>query len=668
MVIIMNELQLIKGIGPKTIKYLNKLNIYNIEDLIHHFPFRYEVLNRSNILQAMQDEKVIIDGKIETKPVIIRYRGRQNRMSFRLMTSELLIQVNVYNRAFLVNHLLIGRYITVIGKWDKKHNTIIGNDIIFTKLSNEPLIIPIYHTTTGLNKKNLHNYIINTMEIYDNFNDYIPDYLVKENQFISKKEALINIHQPTNESLLKKAILRLKYEELFLYMLKINYLKDQNNKIDNKYIKKVNKEHVQKFIMKLPFKLTNDQIKVIDEIIDDMQQPKRMNRLIQGDVGSGKTIVSVIAIYMMYLCKYQSALMVPTEILARQHYQNIKQLFKDINIKVELLIGSLTKKEKDKIYTQLLNHEIDLIIGTHALIQENVEYHNLGLVITDEQHRFGVNQRLNLINKGIKPDVLYMSATPIPRTYALTIYGDLDISTIKTLPANRKEITTYLKKSQQIKEVLYLIKQELELGHQIYVVAPLIEESDNSDLSDIKKLEHQFNLAFGKLFKIEVLHGKLNSKEKEKIMQSFLDGNINILISTTVIEVGVDVPNATMMIIFDADRFGLSTIHQLRGRVGRSNLQSYCVLISDKEKERLNILTKTNDGFAISEADFKIRGQGDLFGYKQSGDIDFKIADFQKDFKILLKAKEDAKKFISKKLFEQYPLIKEKIETSIIIE
>ena len=370
-----------------------------------------------------------------------------------------------------------------------------------------------------------------------------------------------------------------------------------------------------------------------------------MNRLLQGDVGSGKTIVAIISMYINYLSGYQSALMAPTEVLAIQHYENVTKIFKDYNIKVGLLTGNLKTKEKKEIHNKLSNGEIDIIIGTHALITEDVNYYNLGLVITDEQHRFGVNQRSNLRNKGVTPDILYMSATPIPRTYALTIYGDMDISNIKTMPKGRKEIITLLKNEKEIKDVLSLMFEELKNNHQIYVISPLIEESDKIDLENVQDLEEKMNKAFGKFYKIGVLHGKMNSQEKDKIMTKFKNNEIQILISTTVIEVGVDVPNATMMVIFDSFRFGLSTLHQLRGRVGRSDLQSYCILISNKETERLSILTQTNDGFVISEEDFKLRGSGDIFGVRQSGDMVFGIADIKRDFNILIKAKDDSLEF-----------------------
>ena len=371
-----------------------------------------------------------------------------------------------------------------------------------------------------------------------------------------------------------------------------------------------------------------------------------MNRLLQGDVGSGKTIVSFIAMYANYLSGYQSALMAPTEILATQHYSNLKDIFKDFNLNMALLTGSTPKKEKDLIYEELKNGDIDIIVGTHALIQEDVTYHNLGLVITDEQHRFGVNQRANLQNKGQKPDTLYMSATPIPRTYALTIYGDMDVSTIKTRPKGRKKIKTVVKNNKEIKDVLEMMYEELKEGHQIYVIAPLIEESENSDLTNVNDLKEKMTLAFGSKYKIDLVHGKMASAAKELIMNEFLQNKVQILISTTVIEVGVDVPNATMMVIFNAERFGLSTLHQLRGRVGRSELQSSCILISDNDTKRLEIMESTNDGFEISEEDFKLRGHGDLFGTKQSGDMTFKIADLKADYKILLQAREDSLEYL----------------------
>ncbi len=397
----------------------------------------------------------------------------------------------------------------------------------------------------------------------------------------------------------------------------------------------------------IPFKLTNDQLNAIDEIIKDFNGFNRMNRLVLGDVGSGKTIVSFAAILINNKCGYQSALLAPTEVLAKQHYENFKKTFKDLDIKVELLVGSLKKKEKEDVKEKLRNGEVDLLIGTHAILEDDIEFSNLGLVVTDEQHRFGVNQRKSLQNKGVCVDVLYMSATPIPRTYALTIYGDMDISLIKEKPAGRKDIITksYTFKDEDI--FMNEINEELENGHQVYAVAPLIEGDEESELNDINKIEEILNNHIASKYKIGILHGKMKPNAKNEIMDDFKSGKLDILISTTVIEVGVDVKNATMMIIFNAERFGLATLHQLRGRVGRNELQSKCLLISDKETERLNVLCESNDGFYISEKDFEIRGSGDLFGTRQSGDMVFKIADIKRDIKILLQCKKDVEEFIA---------------------
>jgi ATP-dependent DNA helicase RecG len=393
-----------------------------------------------------------------------------------------------------------------------------------------------------------------------------------------------------------------------------------------------------------------------------MQEQRRMNRLLQGDVGSGKTIVALISAYANYLSKYQTAIMVPTEILANQHYQESLKLFEKEKMNIALLTSNTSKKDKEIIYENLSNGKIDLVIGTQSLIQENVTFKNLGLVITDEQHRFGVNQRNIFKNKGISPDVLSMSATPIPRTYALTIYGDMEISSIKTKPQGRKEVITYFKKEKEILSVLELMKQELDNQHQIYVIAPMIE-SENTDAENISDLEEKMNKAFGKIAKIASIHGKLEPKEKNKIMSDYEKGKINILISTTVIEVGVNVPNASMIVIFDANLFGLSTIHQLRGRVGRSSIQSYCVLIAKEYHERLKFLETCTDGFKISEYDFTNRGEGDLFGVRQSGDTGLILANVNKDFQMLLKARDDVLEFLPKyhQNNEEYQDIKDEL-------
>lgn len=628
------ELENIKGIGPKTLNILARLGINTIDDLVTYYPYRYEVIKRSETL----DDKVIVDGYLETNAVVT-YLNHKDKMSFSLNIGRQIVGVNIFNRGFLKNKLLIGTKVTVFGKYDKKRNTIVASDIKFSLLSNKPKMEAIYHLTSGINNSQI-NTLINSV-INEDLVDYIPSYICEKYNFPSKYKAILEIHNPNNVESLKKAINRLKYEELFLFMLKINYLK-QNKKV-NGLKRNVDKNEVIKFISQLPFKLTSDQEKAVDDIYNDLTSNKRMNRLLQGDVGSGKTIVSFAALYINYLANYQGALMAPTEILAQQHFSNIKKILPDLRI---VLLTGKTKGKKE-IYNKISNGEVDIIIGTHALISEEVKYHNLGLVITDEQHRFGVNQRGNLKNKGVLSDVLYMSATPIPRTYAITLFGDMDISSIKTKPEGRKEIITYLRKQSEIKDVLTKMYKELRLNHQIYVIAPLILESDKIELENVIKLQDKMNLAFGKLYKIGIMHGKLSNKEKEEVMDKFKKNEIQILISTTVIEVGVDVANATMMVVFDSYRFGLSALHQLRGRVGRSDLQSYFIMISDYEAERLKVLLNTTDGFSVSEADFKLRGSGDLFGVKQSGDMQFKLAELKKDYKLLLMAKDDSLEFMN---------------------
>ena len=635
----------LKGVGPKVAKTLNKIGIYSDDDLLTHYPFRYNILKRSNLDTLEDNSYLIYDGIVETIPYVVHFKKHMDKMSFKMNLGKRIINVVIFNRGFYKSKLNIGTTITIIGRYDLKHNTCVASEIRFGALPPRPVIEPIYHATFGFSSKELGKVI--NVALSNNFNviDYIPDYLVDEYGFMDKKSSIEIVHNPTDIDSLKLARKRLKYEELFKFMLKMNYLKNNKGK-DIGLKRDVDYKRIEEFISDLPFSLTDDQIKAVKDIYTDLVSPNRMNRLLQGDVGSGKTIVSIIGMYINYLSGYQSALMAPTEILAIQHYNNISKIFSSYGIKVELLTGKVKASEKKKIIERLKNGDIDILIGTHALFSDDVTYNSLGLVITDEQHRFGVNQRGNLKNKGITPDILYMSATPIPRTYALTIYGDMDISSIHTMPSGRKKVITYLKKTSDIKSVLDMMNNELSLNHQVYVIAPLIEESDKIDLDSVYEIEANMKKAFGSKYNIGVLHGKLSNEEKDEVMSLFKENKIQILISTTVIEVGVDVANATLMVIYDAFRFGLSALHQLRGRVGRNSLQSHCVLLSDKETERLNVLTKTTDGFKVSEEDFKLRGSGDLFGSRQSGDMIFELADLKKDFDILLKAKKDSEEFL----------------------
>ena len=652
----MNDLSNIKGLGPKTIETLKNININNIEDLVYYYPYRHEIVRLNDIKEAKDKDNVVIECIVDSVPLTRRFRANMTSLTFRAMSNKKMIAVMIFNRAFLKSQIKPGSIVTVIGKYDALKNTVIASDIKFERLQTGS-IIPVYHLTTGLTSKALKKYIDEALTKFDNYIDYVPDYLNERYNLISKKSAVNMIHNPKNEDEVKKALIKLKYEELFQFMFKINYLKEVNKESKIGYLRNVDPEDVNEFIRSLPFELTADQDTAIEEIYKDMTSSKRMNRMLQGDVGSGKTIVSVIAAYINYLGKYQTALMAPTEVLAYQHYESIKNILAGTNIRVDILSGSMKKKEKDEVVEKLKDGKIDFIIGTHALLSDNVVFKNLGLVITDEQHRFGVNQRASLKNKGLLPDVLYMSATPIPRTFALTIYGDMDISNIKTKPKGRKEIKTIIKSEKELVQVYDMMKREIDNHHQVYIVSPLIEDSEVIDLTTVNEIKRNIELYFNKTVKSAILHGKLSKTDKDKIMDDFKNGKIDLLISTTVIEVGIDVKNATMMIIYDAERFGLATLHQLRGRVGRNEYDCTCILIGDESCERLKVLCESNDGFYITEKDYEMRGEGDLFGVKQSGDMSFKIANLHEDMKILLQARDDSKEFFNQNKdnnFENY--------------
>lgn len=652
----MKELETIEGIGPKTKELLNKIKIYTVEDLLNYYPYRYDIIKRSDLSNLSDGDKIIIDGIVEGQPTTIYINKSLKKMIFRISTKTMILNITLYNRAHLYSDLKSGKEITIIGKYNKLKNTVIVSDIRFGLLPPSAKIEPIYYTTEGLTVKQISKFEAIALENDYDVIDLVPRYIEEKYNLMNKKSAIKNIHVPEDILLLKKARQRIKYEELFMYVLKINYLKNKINNDNLAIERNIDKDKLDKFIKSLPFELTLDQDKAVNDIINDLSIKKRMNRLLQGDVGSGKTVIALIAVYANYLSKYQSALMAPTEILAVQHYEEAKKIFSKYKLNIALLTSSTSNKDKKTIYEELENGKIDLIIGTQTLIQENVKYKKLGLVITDEQHRFGVNQRDTFKSKGISPDVLSMSATPIPRTYALTIYGDTDVSSIKSKPKGRKEIITVFKKEKDITDVLEMMKKELELNHQIYVVAPMIDTESDSEKESVYDLEEKMNKAFGKISKIGIIHGKLDPKDKDKVMKDFEKNKINILISTTVIEVGVNVPNASMIVIFNANMFGLSTLHQLRGRVGRGDTQSYCVLVAKESEERLRFLESTSDGFEISEYDFQTRGEGDLFGTRQSGELGLKMANIKRDFKMLLKAKEDADEFINMLLtFETNP-------------
>lgn len=661
----MERLDDLVGVGPKISMLFHKLGIYSIQDLLFYYPKRYRIIQATDMKKVEDGSKVIVEGMVEFQPTLVRSFQRSNMYVFKISNKNNYYSVYLFNQSYLCKKLNIGTKVIVFGKYEKLRNKIFATEIRFGEIGNQVKIEPIYYTTTGLNRNliytNIQKILLNIDQI--SILDFIPDYLIDRYHFLDKKTALCNIHQPNNVLYYKKALQRLKYEELFLYLVRIHYLKIQDQNVGQAICRKIDSVKLEKLIDNLSFSLTSDQMMAVEEIKKDLTSFKRMNRLLQGDVGSGKTIVAFIAAYINYLAGYQTALMVPTEILACQHFESALDLFRKFDVKIELLISSISNHEKEKIYKKIRNGEVDFVIGTHSLIQDKVFFHNLGLVILDEQHRFGVNQRNMLKNKGKFVDVLSMSATPIPRTYALTIYGDMDISNIKTKPAGRKEVITYFKQENQLVEILELMKQQILLGHQIYVIASSIFDDETDELNNVEKLKKKMCLAFDKIAKIDMIHGKLSSEQKANVMKKFENGEIQILISTTVIEVGVNVPNASMIVIFQANLFGLSTLHQLRGRVGRGKVQSYCVLVAKEYYERLKLLENCNDGFEISEYDFKNRGEGDLFGIRQSGEVMLKLADLKKDFDLLLRVKEDVLEFLNRYLFlERYHYYLEELE------
>ena len=638
------ELTDIKGVGPKTLDHLHELGIYTLDDLLTDYPYRYDLFEPTNLTEQYDNERIAINVIVETTATTAFIRKNFNKLQFRVNHNGKTMYAVIFNRAFLKPHIVIGKTITLVGKYDVKRNTFICDDIKLNPITKKE-IIPIYHVKKGIKSNDILKIIESAIDDSAKIPNYVPDEFIMKYDFISKKQALRMIHMPHKEEEIKKAKVYLKYEELFLFLFKIAYMKDENENI-YKEEKNFDEKKVENFIASLPFTLTDSQDEALKLILDDIKSNKKMNRLVLGDVGSGKTIISFISMYANFLAGYQSVLMAPTEVLARQHFESAISYFKDYHLTIDILVGSMTKKEKEALKARLASGEIDILIGTHAIIEDAVSFYRLGLVITDEQHRFGVKQREILKSKGEVPDALYMSATPIPRTYALTLYGDLDVSFIRHKPGGRKTIVTKIKKYSELKDVLMHVLEEIKAGHQVYVVASIIDDNEELDLKSVETLKEKFNMAYQGKIPIEILHGKLKQREKDAIMERFKNNETKILISTTVIEVGVDVKNATVMVIFDADRFGLATIHQLRGRVGRNNIDSYCYLISDKEIDRLKVLEESNDGFYIAEKDLELRGEGDLFGTMQSGVKTFKIANLKTDLKIMMQAKSDSEEYL----------------------
>ncbi|OFU06110.1 ATP-dependent DNA helicase RecG [Clostridioides difficile] len=645
------DVQYVKGIGPKKADKLNKLGIFTLKDLLYYFPRQFEDRNNLKKIAQLEDgEKVTIKAVISSINTFSPKEGMTlTKIDVKDETGS--AKLVFFNKSYIKNTFRPGDSILVFGKVKKKFNNLELTSCELEYLTNSPKntcrFMPVYQLTYGVTNKEIMSIIRTVLEDKELIiQEYMPQRIIEKYRLCSIDFAVRNIHSPSSKESLKIALYRIVFEELLILQLGLFVFKSGRNKEDG--IKFETSKDLKKIISALPFKLTKAQNRALDEIIQDMNLEKIMNRLVQGDVGSGKTVVALLALANCVLNGYQGALMAPTEILAGQHYISLTESLKDFGINVGLLIGSLTKKQKDTVLEQIKNNEIDILIGTHALIEDKVEFNNIGLVITDEQHRFGVMQRSKLSLKGANPDILVMTATPIPRTLALILYGDLDISIIDELPPGRQPIETIaIEKSKRDRAYNNLVRREVESGRQVYIVCPLVEESETIEAKSAVELVEELRAEYFHDLRLGLLHGKMKSSEKDEVMRLFKNKEIDILVSTTVIEVGVNVPNATLMIIENAERFGLAQLHQLRGRVGRGSHKSYCVLIYDSKtdvcRQRMAIMEETNDGFKISEKDLEIRGPGEFFGTRQHGLPELKVANLFKHIKILKLAQQEAR-------------------------
>ncbi|WP_027623423.1 ATP-dependent DNA helicase RecG [Clostridium lundense] len=662
-----SSISCIKGVGPKTLEALNKCGVFNIMDLLLYFPRDYkEVLICDSINDATEKGQIILKGKVIEIKRDIRTKNGKILSNVVFENEDSIFKCKWFNQPYIKNYFRINNYYALKGKTDIFNGerilvnpTILKNTEINLKDSRKD-IMAIY-TLRGNIKNNtiakFVNEVLNNIHIEEN----LPSWIISKYKFCSLDSAIRNIHKPLNDNVLFQAKRRLKFQELFTYSLKILILKEYRD-MNNKGIEYAIVPELKELKEKLPFQLTSAQSRVVKEILIDEKRPICMNRLVQGDVGSGKTIVGIIAMFNVVKNGCQAVLMAPTEILAGQHYNEVTKVLKDFNLNIKLLCGSTTKKEKEIIKTELKEGSIDIIIGTHALIEDDVEFHKLGLVITDEQHRFGVMQRSKLFNKGQNIDVLVMTATPIPRTLSLYLYGDLDISIIDELPPGRQKIDTYYINKNEKDRVYNFALKEIQKGRQVYVVCPLVEENVDLDLTSVEALYEELKKKYFKNVEISILHGKMTSKEKNEIMDKFKNNEIKVLISTTVIEVGINVPNATLMIIENAERFGLAQLHQLRGRVGRGGEKSYCILIGNIKnsitKKRMETMVNSNDGFYIAEQDLKIRGSGEIFGFRQHGEEGFILCNIVDDIDLLKQSNMEAKNILKSNNEEDKKILK----------
>lgn len=640
----------LKGVGPKKSEVLNSLGIKTVYDLLTYYPFRYDDIQEKSLDEIQDQEKVVLKGTVLAEPVVSYYGFKKSRLVFRMMTEQAVIGVTFFNQPFLKSKINASEEIAIYGKWDGRRKALTGIKVLATQ-EEELDFSPIYHVNKQIRQKTLVDLIKQTWELYGHLlPENLPEWLTSKYRLMPKRQAAYAMHFPETIEENRLAKRRLAFEEFFLFQLKMIQLKKQETSKDLGKSIMYDVTVLKEFIKTLPFELTGAQKRVVNEICADLRSQEHMHRLLQGDVGSGKTIVAAIALYAVVSEGLQGALMVPTEILAEQHMESLTDVFSKTDVKVGLLTSSTKTAERRQILADLASGEMDIIVGTHSLIQDDIIFNDLSLAIIDEQHRFGVNQRKALREKGNQADVLFMTATPIPRTLAITAYGEMDVSIIDELPAGRIPIETRWILPKQVDSVLTWLNSQLKNGQQVYVICPLIEESEMLDVKNATEIYEHLKQFFEPNFKVGLLHGKMKSQEKDEIMTEFKDNDMQILVSTTVIEVGVNVPNATTMMIMDADRFGLAQLHQLRGRVGRGSLASYCILVanpkSDQGKERMKIMTETTDGFVLSQKDLEMRGPGDFFGSKQSGLPEFKVGDIVADEMILETARVEATQLI----------------------
>ncbi|RXZ77010.1 ATP-dependent DNA helicase RecG [Paenibacillaceae bacterium] len=651
----------IKGVSAPKEQELHAFGIYTVADFLEYYPFRYEDYRIRELADVKDGDKTTILGKVMSVPVLQRYGKAKSRLTCKVAVQHLLVTAVWFNRHYLQDQLVPGREIVLTGKWDQRRLQLTATDSEFPDKgpAKSGTLQPVYSVGGAITQSWMRKTLLQAFTQFGMMiEEVLPRDLIKKYDLMPRREAMARIHRPEDSAGGTAARKRMVYEELFLFQLKLHAFRTLTRSRLDGIRHTIDNTAVLTFAKGLPFELTESQKKVTNEILHDMREPYCMNRLLQGDVGAGKTVVAAIALYAAVTAGHQGALMVPTEILAEQHSRSLQKLFADTGVQIGMLTGGMAVGKRRELLAGLQMGLIDIIVGTHALIQEDVLFRSLGLVVTDEQHRFGVNQRGVLRQKGLNPDVLTMTATPIPRTLAITAFGDIDISTLRERPQGRKPIKSYWVKHEMMDRVFGFIRREAAEGRQAYIICPLIEESEKIDVQNAIDVHMQMQQAFPSL-RIGLLHGRMPSAEKDAVMRSFSDNELHALVSTTVIEVGVDVPNATLMVIIDAERFGLSQLHQLRGRVGRGAHQSYCVLVADPKsetgQERMKVMTETDDGFEVARRDLDLRGPGDFFGTKQSGMPDFRLADMVSDYSVLEMARDDAAELVAEEAFWKAP-------------